>query len=57
MPHQHFRTLTEELAKLTAITSATQKGRQLIKLLQANITNILNPTSALEEQSVRDNNI
>ncbi len=56
-PHQHFRTLTEELADLTAIASATQKVRRLIKLLQENIKKILNPTSALEEQRVRDNDI
>ncbi len=30
-PHQHFRALTEELADATAIASATQKGRRLIK--------------------------
>jgi hypothetical protein len=58
MPHQHFHALTEELANLTAIASATQKGRRLIKLLQENIKKILNPTiSALEEQRVRDNDI
>ena len=56
-PHQHFRALTDKLAKSTAIASATQKGRRLIKLLQANITKILNPTSALEEQRVRKNNM
>jgi hypothetical protein len=56
-PHQHFRALTEELAGATAIASATQKGRHLIKLLQENIKKILNPTSALEEQRVRDNEI
>ncbi len=55
MLHQHFRALTEELTDLTAITSATQKGRHLIKLLQANIKKILNPTNALKEQRVRDN--
>ncbi len=57
MPHQHFRALTEELADSTAIASATQKGRLLIKLLQENIKKILNPPSALEEQRVRDNDI
>ncbi len=31
--HQHFCSLTNELAKLTAIASATDKGRWLIKLL------------------------
>jgi hypothetical protein len=57
VPHQHFSALTEELADSTAIVSAMQKGRQLIKLLQENIKKILNPTSALEEQRVRDNDI
>ncbi len=56
-PHQHFRALTEELANATAIASAKPKGRRLIKLLQENIKKILNPTSALEEQRVRDNDI
>ena len=55
MPHQHFHALTDKLAKSTAIVSATQKGRQLTKLPQANIKRILNPTIALEEQRVRDN--
>jgi hypothetical protein len=56
-PHQHFRALTDELANATAIASATQKGRRLIKLLQENIKKILNPTNALEEQRVGDNEI
>jgi hypothetical protein len=56
-PHQHFHALTEELADMTAIVSATQKGRRLIKLLLENIKKILNPTGALEEQRVRDNDI
>jgi hypothetical protein len=57
MPHQHFCALTEELADATAIASATQKGCRLIKLLQENIKKILNPTRALEEQRVRDNDV
>ncbi len=56
-PHQHFRTLTGELTNATAIASATQKGCRLIKLLQENIKKILNPTDALEEQRVSDNEI
>ncbi len=50
--HQHFRELTNELADSTAIASATPKGRWLIKLLQDNITFILNPPNILEEQRV-----
>jgi hypothetical protein len=56
-PHEHFRALTDKLADATAIASETQKGRRLIKLLQENIKKILNPTDALEEQRVRDNEI
>jgi hypothetical protein len=56
-PHQHFGALTDELADATAIASKTQKGRRLIKLLQENIKNILNPTDALEEQRVSNNRI
>ena len=56
-PHKHFRALTDELADTTAITSKTQKGRRLIKLLQENIKKILNPTDALEEQRVSNNEI
>jgi hypothetical protein len=54
---QHFRALTDELTNATAIASATQKGRRLIKLLQENIKKILNPTYALEEQRVSNNEI
>jgi hypothetical protein len=54
-PHQHFRALTDELTDATAIASATQKGRRLIKLLQENIKKILNPPDTLEEQRVSDN--
>ena len=43
-PHQHFCALTDELTDATAIASATQKGRRLIKLIQENIKKILNPT-------------
>jgi hypothetical protein len=42
-PHQHFRALTDELAELTAIASATDKGQRLIKLLQSKIKDILHP--------------
>jgi hypothetical protein len=42
-PHQHFCALTKELAKSTAIASATKKGRRLIKLLKSKIKDILNP--------------
>jgi hypothetical protein len=33
----------DELAEFTPIASATAKGRRLLKLLQSNITKILNP--------------
>jgi hypothetical protein len=51
-PHQHLHELTNELADSTAISSATLKGQQLIKILHANITKILNPPDILEEQRV-----
>ena len=56
-PHQHFRALTDKLAKSTAITSTTQKDQRLLKLPQANIKKILNPAIALEEQRARDKDI
>jgi uncharacterized protein (DUF433 family) len=46
--------LTEELATETTIAAATPQGRACIKNLQTNITKILNPTAANnEEQRVR----
>jgi hypothetical protein len=39
--HQHFCALTDKLVKLTAIVSATDKRRRLIKLLQSKIEDIL----------------
>jgi hypothetical protein len=39
--HQHFCALTDKLANLAAIASATKKGRRLIKLLQLKIEDIL----------------
>jgi hypothetical protein len=57
-PHQHFCALTDKLAKLTLIASATDKGRRLIKLLQSNIEDILHPPtlafSPQGEQRVRE---
>jgi hypothetical protein len=37
-PHQHFRTLTDELTKNTALANMTSKGRQLLKLLGGRLT-------------------
>jgi hypothetical protein len=62
-PRQHFRALTNKLAKSTAIASATNEGRQLINLLQLKIKDILHPPALAnqaeqrmreEEQSVID---
>ncbi len=57
-PHQHFCALTDKLAKLTAIASATDKGRRLIKLLQSKIEDILHPPTMVDalqgEQRVRE---
>jgi hypothetical protein len=53
-PHQHLRALTDKLAKSSEIARATPNGQRLIKLLQANIKKILNPSMALEDQRVRD---
>ncbi len=53
-PHQHFCALTNELVDSTAIASAAPKGQQLIKLLQHNITKVLNPSNILEEQRVNE---
>jgi hypothetical protein len=53
-PHQHLRALTDELAESTEIARATPYGQRLIKLLQANIKKILNPSMSLEDQRVRD---
>jgi hypothetical protein len=41
--HQHFHALTDELAKSTAIASATNKRRWLIKLLQSKVKDIFHP--------------
>jgi hypothetical protein len=55
--HQHFCALTNELVKSTAITSATNNGRRLIKLLKAKIKVILHPPASANtpqvEQRVR----
>jgi hypothetical protein len=57
-PHQHFHTLTDKLAKSTAIASATTKGKWLIKLLQSKIKDILHPPASANtlqgEQRVRE---
>ena len=51
---QHLRALTEELTEETKIAAKTPQGRVCIKNLQLNITNILNPSVANdEEQRVR----
>ena len=51
---QHLRALTKEITDETDIAAKTAQDRALIKQLQSNITNILNPsTSHAEEQRVR----
>ncbi len=51
-PHQHFRTLTNELTEHTAQANSTPKGRRLLKLLGTRIESLLHPTHILEEQRV-----
>jgi hypothetical protein len=57
-PHQQFRTLTDKLAKTTAIARATNKGRRLIKLLQSKIEDTTHPPALAHspqlEQRVRE---
>jgi hypothetical protein len=56
--HQHFHALTNKLAKSTAIASATDKGRWLIKLLQSKVEDIFHPPALANtpqaEQKVRE---
>ncbi len=56
--HQHFCAPTNKLAKSTAIASATNKGRWLIKLIQSKIEDILHPPALANvpqaEQRVRE---
>jgi hypothetical protein len=56
--NQHFRTLTDKLAKSTTIASATTKGQWLIKLLQSKIKDILHSPALANtlqaEQRVRE---
>jgi hypothetical protein len=42
-PHQHLWALADELWDSTAVTASTSKGRCLLKLLQSNLQNTLNP--------------
>jgi hypothetical protein len=42
-PHLHLLALTDELWDTTAVAASTSKGRRLLKLLQSNLQNILNP--------------
>jgi hypothetical protein len=57
-PHQHICALTDKLAELTAIASAADKGRRLIKLLQSKIKDILHPPTMVDapqgEQRVKE---
>jgi hypothetical protein len=57
-PRQHFCALTDKLAKLIAIPSATYEERRLIKLLQSKIEDILHPPALVHspqaEQRVRE---
>jgi hypothetical protein len=53
-PLQHLRALTQELTDETKIAAQTQQGRKLLKQLQTNLNNIINPSAAqTEEQRVR----
>jgi hypothetical protein len=47
---QHLRALTDELTEETKIAAQTPQGRTCIKKLQSNITNILNPKIATDEE-------
>ncbi len=51
---QHFRALTEELAKVVDSVNGTLMGRRLIKNLQAKIKEALQPPNVQEEQRVRE---
>jgi hypothetical protein len=53
-PDQHFRALTEELAKETATANNTPTGRCLIKLLQSRIKQIVEPTDVIMEQEAEE---
>jgi hypothetical protein len=51
---QHLQALTKEIAEETDVAAKTVQGRALIKKLQINIKNILNPSTSNEkEQRVR----
>ena len=53
-PLQHLRALTDKLADETVVASQTPQVRKIIKQLQSNITNILHPSIAYnEEQRVK----
>jgi hypothetical protein len=45
-PHQHLRALMDELRDTTAVADSKNKGRRLLKLLQSNLQNILNPPAS-----------
>ncbi len=53
-PDQHFRALTEELAKETAMANNTATGRRLIKLLQSRIKQIVEPMAVITEQEAKE---
>ena len=42
-PHQHLHALADELQDSMAVAASTSKGWHLLKLLQSNLQNILNP--------------
>jgi hypothetical protein len=52
--HQHFRALTEELAKVVNNANGTPTGQSLIKNLQEKIKQALQLPSDQEEQRVRE---
>jgi hypothetical protein len=51
-PHQHLRTLTDELTKHTAEANTTPKGRHLLKLLGTWINDLLTPPPIQDKQRV-----
>ena len=50
---QHLRALTGKLDNETKIAAQTPQGRVCIKNLQSNITKILNPSVAHDEEQIR----
>jgi hypothetical protein len=53
-PDQHFRALTEELAKEMATANNMPTGRCFIKLLQSRIKQIVEPAAVIMEQEAKE---